>query len=244
MTSYFAPDGDLSSPISTGSVPSFGDITTQQSQVTKPIKRKNRSRPYQACERCRLKKIRCDPYRPCSACCSVGFRCILGSSQRVQTYVPYLEDKVKVLEDKVQLLEGQVQQLEAQVAGSEEQQMLVSIQAGGKAGATSTTNCTTDLNDDSINLDAEGCEISDMANSPKFDPFQFLPGNGRLVSQTTDFDLYPDLSQEVNNTSIARTASWHSGQPDQRSMLPSISQSTPLGWWEAHNSSWMDYFEN
>ncbi|CAL9731988.1 regulatory protein Cat8p [Monosporozyma unispora] len=63
----------------------------------------NKSKPMQACDRCRSKKIRCDLKKPqCSACASVGFECKFTDKLLRKThprgYTESLEERIRELE--------------------------------------------------------------------------------------------------------------------------------------------------
>ncbi|OBA20029.1 hypothetical protein METBIDRAFT_33018 [Metschnikowia bicuspidata var. bicuspidata NRRL YB-4993] len=68
-------------------------------------------RASQACDRCRIKKTRCDGGNPCSKCASVGFLCTVSDKLARRSfpkgYTVNLENRIKELEKEIKLLKSQ-----------------------------------------------------------------------------------------------------------------------------------------
>lgn len=91
-----------------------------------PIDRDKVTKPIAVCQRCRIKKVKCDRLLPlCLKCAKAGAECIsidaVTGQELPRSYIFHLEQKEQRLEQTVQQLEQTIQQLQSKVQHFEEQ---------------------------------------------------------------------------------------------------------------------------
>lgn len=103
------------------------DVKTEDSSQKLILTKNGLLRVSQACDRCRMKKIKCDGATPCNKCSAIGFECTTSDklSRRAfpKGYTVNLENRVKELEEEVNKLRLKLgQQGQGDLSQGQEQQ--------------------------------------------------------------------------------------------------------------------------
>ncbi|QRG36142.1 hypothetical protein FDK38_000473 [Candidozyma auris] len=103
------------------------DVKTEDSSQKLISTKNGLLRVSQACDRCRMKKIKCDGATPCNKCSAIGFECTTSDklSRRAfpKGYTVNLENRVKELEEEVNKLRSKLgQQGQGDLGQGQEQQ--------------------------------------------------------------------------------------------------------------------------
>ncbi|KAL1968879.1 hypothetical protein VTN77DRAFT_1240 [Rasamsonia byssochlamydoides] len=138
-----------------------------------PPKRVKRPRAAQACERCRLKKYKCDELYPCSQCKKSHFECVYQSNyhqretNKTASYVRELEKKIDELTRQLRNIESTSTGLSREVNDSN-----VSLETAilnGNASDNASGNASTPTNEGSSDaLEEEISEVNQHTNGIEF----------------------------------------------------------------------------
>lgn len=143
----------------------MSEVVERLSADQKIISTNSGLRVSQACDRCRLKKIKCDGGEPCSKCVSVGFDCTtsdkLARRAFPKGYTVNLENRLKELEEENLQLKAQIGK---GVQPAQTLHLPIAHQQAGGDGKTTLTNSHTTIQvnnpiDQIFNLDEKGLII-------------------------------------------------------------------------------------